>query len=212
MAETKEAKTEKKEIKAATKGSPAESTREGEREIKKETVEKAKPKTVEKKETKTEKNTEKKEETKAIKEKKEAPKPKKEKKSRKIIIKKTEKTIEQRAIVQRKKSLPTYRGRFGKRSVRKKSKDKWNKWRFPRGIDVSHVMSDGYNPKEGFRTPRIIRDVHPSGYNEVTVKTIKDLELVKDNYAIRVLAGIGRQKKLAIVDKAIEKGIKVLNP
>ena len=197
MAEQKETKTEKKEIKA---------------EIKKETVEKAKPKTVEKKTTEKVKETTNKEETKAVEEKKNAPKPKKEKKSRKIIIKKTEKTIEQRAIVQRKKSLPTYRGRFGKRSVRKKSKDKWNKWRFPRGIDVSHVMSDGYNPKEGFRTPRTIRDIHPSGYNEVTVKTIKDLEFVKDDYAIRVLAGIGRQKKLAIVDKAIEKGIKVLNP
>ena len=146
-------------------------------------------------------------------EKKEVKKPKRKKqKSRKVQVKKSKEIIEQRSKVLGKRGLPTFRGRFGKRSTRKKSIAKWDKWRFPRGIDVSHEMSDGYTPKEGHRTPRAIRDTHPSGFKEFYVKQIKDIEQVPNNHAIRILRGIGKKKKLDIVDKAIEKGIKVLNP
>ena len=34
---------------------------------------------------------------------------------------------------------------------------------------------------------------------------------IKGN-AIRIVAGLGRKKKIGIVDKAIEMGVKVLNP
>ena len=145
--------------------------------------------------------------------KEEVKKPKRKKqKTRKVQVKKSKEIILQRNKVLGKTGLPTFRGRFGKRSVRKKSIAKWNKWRFPRGIDVSHEVSDGYNPREGYRTPRAIRDTHPSGFKEFYINTINELENVPKNHAIRVLRGIGKKKKLEIVDKAIEKGIKVLNP
>ncbi|MFH1390698.1 MAG: eL32 family ribosomal protein [Candidatus Diapherotrites archaeon] len=146
-----------------------------------------------------------------VKDSKEA-KPKKVKKSRKVQIKTDAAVAKTRRKVNQKQGTPTFRGRFGKRSLRKKSNPKWNKWRFPRGIDVKHEMCDGYTPKEGFRTPKEIRDIHPSGYREFNVKTIQEINNVPDKHAIRVASGLGRKKKLAIVDKAIEKGIKVLNP
>ncbi|MCR4368416.1 MAG: hypothetical protein NUV67_00750 [archaeon] len=154
--------------------------------------------------------------TKAQEKKAAAPKKeKKEKKSRKVILKKAKATVLQRALrakVLGKNAHPVFRGRFGKRSVRKKSKAKWDKWRVPRGIDVKHVASDGFNPREGYRTPRAIRDIHPSGYREVLVRHIGELKAIKEGHAVRVISGIGRKKKIDIVDKAIEKGIKVLNP
>lgn len=145
-------------------------------------------------------------------EKKEKPVKKKEKKNRKVSVKKTKEVEELQKEIKAKKDLPTFRGRFGKRNIRKKSKAKWDKWRVPRGIDVSHVVSDGFDPKEGYRTPRSVRDVHPSGYKEFVVRTEKEIEKIPKNHAIRIVAGLGRKKKLAIVDKAIEKGVKVLNP
>ncbi|MCR4335002.1 MAG: hypothetical protein NUV57_00505 [archaeon] len=150
--------------------------------------------------------------TTAIKDSKKEIKPKKVKKSRKVQVKTDAAVAKTRRKVNQLKGTPIFRGRFGNRTVRKKSKAKWNKWRFPRGIDVSHEMNEGYSPKEGFRTPKEFRDVHPSGYREFNVKKISDINNVPDKHAIRVASGIGRKKKLAIVDKAIEKGIKVLNP
>ncbi|MAG18023.1 MAG: hypothetical protein CL944_00950 [Candidatus Diapherotrites archaeon] len=193
--EKKEEKKEEPKVKAVAK------------EAKKET-----PKV----EAKTEKKTDaKKEDKKDIKDSKKEEKPKKEKKvkkSRKVKVKIDAAVAQTRRKVNQKQGTPTFRGRFGKRTLRKKSKAKWNKWRFPRGIDVKHEVSEGYNPKEGFRTPKEIRDVHPSGYREFNVKTIQEINNVPDKHAIRVASGLGRKKKLAIVDKAIEKGIKVLNP
>jgi len=137
---------------------------------------------------------------------------KKEKKSRKVVVKRSKEVVAAREKALRKGGLPTFKGHFGKRNIRKKSKDKWSKWRFPRGIDVRHDVSEGAYPKEGYRTPRKFRGVHPSGYREFRVDSLNDLVHVPDNHAIRVSAGLGRKKKMLIVDKAIEKGVKVLNP
>lgn len=230
MAEKKEEKKEKKTVKEipkekkeevkkdekavskketpATKGSPGGAEKKGEKvteEVKKD----------EKKEEVKKDSKEEKKDSKDAKEEKagEKKRPKRVKqKSRKVLVKKSKEVIAQREKVLGKKGLPTFRGRFGKRSVRKKSNPKWDKWRFPRGIDVSHEMSDGHNPREGHRTPRAIRDIHPSGFREIKIKTIVELEKVPKNHAIRVISGMGTKKKLEIVDKAIEKGIKVLNP
>ncbi len=91
-------------------------------------------------------------------------KPKKPKeKSRKVKVKKTKEVIAMRNKVLGKTAHPIFRGRFGNREIRRKSKEKWDKWRVPRGGDVKHEMNEGYMPKEGYRTPRAIRGVHPSG-------------------------------------------------
>src|SRR3989344_3065623 len=145
-------------------------------------------------------------------EKKETAKPKEKKvkaKSRKVVVKKSTGVLENRDIVLHKMGHPTFRGRFGKRNIRKKSIAKWNRWRVPRGIDVKRVISDGYMPRVGYATAKEVRNVHPSGYREHPIKTIKELESVPKDFAIRIIAGIGSRKKTMIVDKAIEKAIKV---
>ncbi|HLC92548.1 MAG TPA: eL32 family ribosomal protein [archaeon] len=134
------------------------------------------------------------------------------KKSRKVILKKSKDASELVLKVRLKAGTPTFRGRFGKRNIRRKSIPKWNVWRVPRGIDVKKSMADGYMPRVGFATPREIRHVHPSGYRESSVKTMNELLAVPKGNAIRIVAGLGRKKKIGIVDKAIEMGVKVLNP
>jgi len=147
---------------------------------------------------------------------KKEPKAKKKKvkqKSRKVIVKAKADVAGNRDACLHKGSLPTFRGRFGKRNIRRKSIAKWNRWRVPRGIDVKREMSDGYMPRVGFATPKAIRHLHPSGYREVIVRTLKEVETVSQKgFAVRIAAGIGSRKKMIIVDKAIARGLRVLNP
>lgn len=140
------------------------------------------------------------------------PKEKKAKKSRKIIIKATKQALAAKKIINLKIWLPTFRGSFGQKSIRKIKKAKWSKWHVGRGIDKNHDQSEGNVPRGGYRTMKKIRHMHPSGYNETKVRTANELSGVKKGNAIRVIAGIGRRKKMEIVDKAIGMGIKVLNP
>lgn len=107
-----------------------------------------------------------------------------------------------------------FRGRFGKRSVRKVSNRKWKKWRKPRGIDIYFKKEDGLVPGTGYRTSREIRFVHPSGYRErlvLNMQQLFDLEKEKERVAARLSGKIGRKKKAAMLRKADELKILVLN-
>ena len=67
-------------------------------------------------------------------------------------------------------------------------------------------------PAIGYRTPRAIRDLHPSGYNDVLVHNMQELEdLDPACDAARISASIGKRKKALMLEKASELGIKVLN-
>jgi len=55
--------------------------------------------------------------------------------------------------------------------------------------------------------------MHPSGYRDVRVHAPADLEgLDPERDAIRIAAGVGARKRAAIQEKAIQAGLKVLNP
>ncbi len=133
---------------------------------------------------------------------------KKEKKEKSAFGKKAMKL---RELIRRKKH-PVFRGRFGARWKRKKSNPKWNKWRYPRGIDIIFKNEDGANPKIGYRVPKDIRFLHPSGMHEMTVATIDELPKFKgENVAIRFASRIGKRKRVLMLKKADEFGLKVLN-
>ncbi len=132
--------------------------------------------------------------------------------SRRVVVERPVEVVRRRSLRFGLAKTPTFRGRFGKRSIRRKSKEKWDKWRVPRGIDVKRVASDGFVPSIGYSKPRELRHVHPSGFNEVLVRSVRELDFLSKGVAVRVSSGIGRRKKLVIVDKAIERGLKVLNP
>lgn len=88
-------------------------------------------------------------------------------------------------------------------------------WRRPRGIDSKmRLKKKGYpkSPNVGYRSPKLVRGLHPTGYREVLVHNLNDLEGIDPNrYAIRIAAAVGKRKRLEIIKKADELGIKVLN-
>ena len=99
------------------------------------------------------------------------------------------------------------------RPDRRRLKDVWRK---PRGIDNKQREKQakmGALPNVGYRNPRSIRGLHPSGYREVLVRCLKDLEGLKsaDGIAVRIASAVGKRKRKLIVDKVNEMGLKLLN-
>ena len=120
-----------------------------------------------------------------------------------------------REILQLRKRITDRRPRF----VRQES---WRydrlseSWRKPKGKD--NKMRKQYSGvpalvKIGYRGPKVARGLHPSGYNDCLVSNAKDLlRLDSRKDAARLAHAIGGRKRIQILAKASEMGIKVLNP
>lgn len=88
-------------------------------------------------------------------------------------------------------------------------------WRKPRGQhnkQREQRKAKGNLPKPGFGSPIAVRGMHPSGFFEVIVHTVHDLEgLDPKKQAIRIAANVGSRKRTVIQEKAITAGLRVLN-
>ncbi|MFH1257195.1 MAG: eL32 family ribosomal protein [Candidatus Diapherotrites archaeon] len=110
------------------------------------------------------------------------------------------------------KKLPSFRGRFGERGrTRKISREKFMKWRKPRGIDIKFKQEDGALPRTGYKAPREIRFLHPSGFREALVSNAMQLEMFEKNVVARIAGTVGEKKRREIVKKAKELGVRLLN-
>ncbi|MEM0364467.1 MAG: 50S ribosomal protein L32e [Candidatus Nitrosocaldus sp.] len=89
-------------------------------------------------------------------------------------------------------------------------------WRKPKGIDSKMRLQVKGWPKivkVGYRGPRVARYLHPSGYRDVLVHNVEELSrLDPSRDAARIASTVGARKRAAILSKAKELGIKVLNP
>ena len=87
-------------------------------------------------------------------------------------------------------------------------------WRRPKGLDSKMRLKKGGVPKSvgiGYRSPRLVRGFHPSGFEEKPVHNLKDLEKVELNQLVRIGHTVGSRKRLKILEKANELGLHVLN-
>ncbi|HNX47082.1 MAG TPA: 50S ribosomal protein L32e [Methanomassiliicoccales archaeon] len=88
-------------------------------------------------------------------------------------------------------------------------------WRKPRGIHSKMRRHLSYRPPVvsiGFRGPKMVRDYHPSGFQEVMVYNPGQVEAVDPKVqAIRIGGTVGGKKRMAIIEKADELSIRVLN-
>jgi large subunit ribosomal protein L32e len=67
-------------------------------------------------------------------------------------------------------------------------------------------------PSIGYRTPRNLRGLHPSGYQDVLVKNIAELEDLDPSTQVgRISSTVGTRKKITMLEKARELKIKILN-
>lgn len=88
-------------------------------------------------------------------------------------------------------------------------------WRKARGIDSKtrkKKKSGVKSPTVGYRNPKKVRGLHPSGYEEVRVTTIQDLnDLNKNRHAIKISSKLGSKKRVALIDYCQKRGFKILN-
>ena len=108
-----------------------------------------------------------------------------------------------------KRKLP----KFQRQNVAQKKRIARTGWRKPRGIDNKlriHKKGYGALPRIGFRTPRALRGLHPSGLKEVLVSSVKELNGLK-NVAVRITGGVGRKKRGQIVSEAKKMQLRILN-
>jgi large subunit ribosomal protein L32e len=89
-------------------------------------------------------------------------------------------------------------------------------WRRPRGQLSKQrrgIKGKGDTVQAGFRTPKAVRGLHPSGFEEVRVHNVDDLDGVDgDTEAVRIASKVGGRKRERIEEEAEDRGIRVLNP
>ncbi len=114
-------------------------------------------------------------------------------------------------MIMKKRKKPKFL-RQGSKNVKRISK----KWRRPMGSQSKlrkHKIARGSMPNAGYGSPKAIRGLHPSGYEDVLVYNAKDLEKIDSKkQACRIASTVGKRKRLDIMKRASELKIKILNP
>jgi large subunit ribosomal protein L32e len=109
----------------------------------------------------------------------------------------------------------TDKGAVFKRDGYGKKRQLSDSWRKPRGQhnkQREQKKAKGALPKPGFGSPVAVRGMHPSGFFEVLVTSLKDLEgLDPKTQAVRLGGTVGTRKRIIIQEQAVAAGLKVLN-
>ena len=91
-----------------------------------------------------------------------------------------------------------------------------DKWRRPHGKHSklkTHNTAKGFAPRHGYGSPKSVKGLHPTGFEEKIVYNIKDLTSINpQRQACRISSSVGTKKRLVMMKKAEEMKIKVLNP
>ncbi len=90
-----------------------------------------------------------------------------------------------------------------------------DEWRKPQGGQSKLRRHFGYRwnlPSVGYRGPREVRGLHPSGFQEVLIHNERQLEgLDPGKQAVRIAHGVGSRKRELIEKACDDKGLRVLN-
>lgn len=104
---------------------------------------------------------------------------------------------------------PQFRRQLGKRYGRLHGK-----WRSPKGMTSKlrrKEKSHGHSPSIGYGAPKNLRFLHPSGFKEILVHNVHELENLDKQTAARISTSVGKKKRNEILKKAEELKIKILN-
>ena len=88
-------------------------------------------------------------------------------------------------------------------------------WRRPTGYTSKLRINLKYRPSKvriGFRAPKMVRGLHASGFKEMIIHTVKELETIDPKkQAVRIGGTVGTKKRLEIAKRAGELDIRILN-
>jgi len=88
-------------------------------------------------------------------------------------------------------------------------------WRRPKGLHSKVRRKEKYvkpMPSARRRSPRKERGLLPGGIREVLIHNVEELRKVGKGFAARIASGVGKRKRLMILEEAKKLKIKVLNP
>lgn len=89
-------------------------------------------------------------------------------------------------------------------------------WKRARGLDNKmrkRIKGWPKSPRVGYGGPKEARGLHPSGYVEVLVHNVDEVENVNpETEAVRIAHTVGARKRVEITTRSQEKGIHILNP
>jgi len=123
----------------------------------------------------------------------------------------TEKERLMRLRAQMKKRRPNF-----KRENYYRLKRLQTSWRSPKGIDskMRHKLRGKRKVVQtGYRGPKAVRGLHPSGKEVVRVFRPQDLEEVDPELQIAQIGGtVGSRKRINIINEAEDLGIHIINP
>jgi large subunit ribosomal protein L32e len=107
------------------------------------------------------------------------------------------------------------KGAVFKRDGYGKKRQLSDSWRKPKGQhnkQREQKKAKGALPKPGFGSPIAVRGMHPSGFFEVLLSSVKELEGIDPKtHAVRIGATVGKRTRVGLQEKAIAEGFKVLN-
>jgi large subunit ribosomal protein L32e len=107
---------------------------------------------------------------------------------------------------------PVFRRHLYHRFIKFQNQDSWRK---PKGNDNKmRLQLKGYPPivKIGYRNPREIRGLHPSGLELVIVDNEKTIErLDPSKHVVVISSTTGLRKKQRIIEAAERRGLKIAN-
>ena len=117
--------------------------------------------------------------------------------------------------LRKREEISSRRPEFLRQEYHARKRLQQHRWRQPRGDHSKMRQHYGYRRNVvsiGFGGPRAARHLHPSGFREVMVHNVRDLERIDPKtQAARVAHKVGMRKRLQIEEKADELKIRVLN-
>lgn len=107
------------------------------------------------------------------------------------------------------------RARFQRRGIHEKQRLA-DVWRKPKGRHNKlrrQIKAKGPLPRPGYGSPAAVRGLHPCGLQDILVHNEGMLAPLDPRlHAVRIAAGVGMKKKIEIQKKAVDAGLRVLNP
>lgn len=87
-------------------------------------------------------------------------------------------------------------------------------WKQPKGMHSKMRLkfrSYRKQPSMGYSSPKLVRGLHPTGLKEIVVRTINDLNRLDPKTQGVTIGRVGLRKKVAILKKAMELNLTILN-
>ncbi len=123
--------------------------------------------------------------------------------------------MENRRLLNVRKRQKSKKPAFRRADGHKKKKLDCN-WRRPRGLQGKlrkGIATKGAIAQVGYGSPRAVRGLHPSGFEEVMVRNPDDLQSIDPSYQVaRIARTVGVRKRMMIEEIATEREIRILNP